>query len=38
MLSCVVKVISDVFYCLFLNYSGMTMATEIIHLFLKIVL
>lgn len=35
MQSCVLKVISVLFYCLFLNYSGMTMATEIIHLFFK---
>lgn len=35
MQSCVLKVISVLFYCLFLKYSGMTMATEIIHLFFK---
>lgn len=38
MQSCVLKVISVVFYCLFLNYLGLTMATEIIHLFFKTVL
>lgn len=35
MQSCVLKVISVVFYCLFLNYSGMTMAKVIIHQFVK---
>lgn len=41
MQSCVLKAISDVLFvvcCLFLNYSGMTMATEIILLFFKTVL